>query len=179
MKKVFFFSDGGPGHYKNRFNFANLSFFESESSVSAEWHFWATWHGKNACDGVGGTVKRQARRASRQLSFIMTPLDLYKWAVDNITGIDFAFVTKEQISVDAELLITRMNSALTIHGTQKFHFFQPISNGGLKVSRTSDPLSVMSKETFTVVQNLSWRVLVSLNDLFLDDYVAIVFAGQW
>ena len=40
----------------------------------------------------------------------MTPLDLYKWAVDNITGIDFAFVTKEQISVDAELLIKRMNS---------------------------------------------------------------------
>ena len=59
---------------------------------------------------MGGTVKRQARRASRQLSFIMTPLDLYKWAVDNITGIDFAFVTKEQISVDAELLIKRMNS---------------------------------------------------------------------
>ena len=110
---------------------------------------------------MGGTVKRLARRASRQLSFIMTPLDLYKWAVDNITGIDFAFVTKEQISVDAELLITRMNSALTIHGTQKFHFFQPISNGGLKVSRTSDPLSVMSKETFTVLQNLSLRVLVS------------------
>jgi len=32
--------------------------------VAAEWHFSATSHGKGACDGVGGTVKRFAARAS-------------------------------------------------------------------------------------------------------------------
>lgn len=139
LLKVFFFSDGGPGHYKNRFNFANLSFFETDYSISAVWHFWATCHGKNACDEVGGTVKRLARRASRQLSFIMTPLDLYNWAVENIPGIDFAFVTKEDISVDSDFLLNRMNSALTIPGTQKFHCFEPLSKGVVRVARTSIP----------------------------------------
>ena len=179
LLKVFFFSDGGPGHYKNRFNFANLSFFETDYSISAVWHFWATCHGKNACDGVGGTVKRLARRASRQLSFIMTPLDLYNWAVENIPGIDFAFVTKEDISVDSDFLLNRMNSALTIPGTQKFHCFEPLSKGVVRVARTSIPSSVIAKETFTVVPILSVWSLVSLNDLFIDDYVAVVFMDQW
>ncbi|KZS05312.1 Cc8L18.2-like protein [Daphnia magna] len=35
LKKVFFFSDGGPAHYKNRFNFAILSLFESDHGVPA------------------------------------------------------------------------------------------------------------------------------------------------
>ena len=104
LKKIFFFSDSGPAHYKNRFNFANLSLFESDHGVPAVWHFWATCHGKNACDGVGGTVKRLARRASLQLSLILNPLDLYNWAMDNITGIEFIYVTKDIIAADAERL---------------------------------------------------------------------------
>ena len=39
---------------------------EADFGVPAEWHFSATSHGKGACDGVGGTVKRLAARASLQ-----------------------------------------------------------------------------------------------------------------
>jgi hypothetical protein len=34
--------------------------------VPAEWHCFATSHGKNACDGVGGTLKRLSAKASLQ-----------------------------------------------------------------------------------------------------------------
>jgi hypothetical protein len=37
-----------------------------DSGVLAEWHFFATSHGKSACDGVGGTLRRLAPKASLQ-----------------------------------------------------------------------------------------------------------------
>jgi hypothetical protein len=34
--------------------------------VPEEWHFFATSHGKSACDGVGGTLKWLVAKASLQ-----------------------------------------------------------------------------------------------------------------
>ena len=59
-----YFSDGAASQYKNRKNFLNLCFHKSDFGVPAEWHFSATSHGKGACDGLGGTVKCLAARAS-------------------------------------------------------------------------------------------------------------------
>ena len=44
--------------------------------------FFATSHGKNACDGIGGTVKREAANAILRATtsgHILTPLQLYEW----------------------------------------------------------------------------------------------------
>lgn len=66
LKKIAYFSDGAASQYKNRKNFSNLCHHELDFGVKAEWHFSATSHGKGACDGLGGTVKRLAARASLQ-----------------------------------------------------------------------------------------------------------------
>ena len=58
--KITYFSDGAASQYKNRKNFVNLCCHKNDFGVSAEWHFSATSHGKGACDGLGGTVKRLA-----------------------------------------------------------------------------------------------------------------------
>ena len=50
--------------------------YHKDFGVQAEWHFYATPHGKGPCDGIGGTVKRLATRASLQRAYhsqIMTP----------------------------------------------------------------------------------------------------------
>ena len=65
-RKIYYFSDGAASQYKNRKNFINLCYHEADFGVPAEWHFSATSHGKGACDGVGGSVKRLAARASLQ-----------------------------------------------------------------------------------------------------------------
>ena len=65
-KKIIYFLDGAASQYKNRKNFINLCLHKDDFGISAEWHFYATSHGKGACDGVGGTVKRLAARASLQ-----------------------------------------------------------------------------------------------------------------
>ena len=83
LKKIINFSDGAASQYKNRKNYSNLCHHELDLGIKAEWHFSATSHGKGACDGLGGTVKHLAARASLQRSYqeqIMTPLQLYNWA---------------------------------------------------------------------------------------------------
>lgn len=46
--EVIYFSDGSGKQYKNRNHFLNVSFHESDFDIKAEWHFFATSHGKNA-----------------------------------------------------------------------------------------------------------------------------------
>ena len=81
IDKIFYFTDGSAAQYKNRKNFLNLCYHESGFGVQAEWHFYATSHGKEPCDGIGGTVKRLAARASLQRPYcsqIITPNLLFE-----------------------------------------------------------------------------------------------------
>ena len=64
LKKVLYFSDGAASQYKNYKAFINLCFHEQDHNLKAEWHLFARSHGKNPCDGVGGTVKRLVANAS-------------------------------------------------------------------------------------------------------------------
>ena len=57
VNKLFYFTDGPGQHFKNKSNFQNLIFHYEDISVEAEWHFYATAHGKNGCDGIGATIK--------------------------------------------------------------------------------------------------------------------------
>ena len=74
-KKLHYFSDDCAGKYKIKFNFLN---FLHHGHIKAEWHFFPTSQSKNACDGIGGTVKRATTKASLQrvvLDQILTPLE--------------------------------------------------------------------------------------------------------
>ena len=99
--------------------------------------------------------------------------------MDNIPGIEFVYVTKDIIAADAERLSNRLNSALAITGTQKYHFYEPISKVVLHGSRTSVQDSGFPKQTFIVLPSLPDRNFVPISDLFVDDYVAVVFMSQW
>lgn len=82
-KNIIYFSDGAASQYKNRKTFLNLCYHKDDFGVKAERHFSATSHGKGACDGLGGMVKRLAARASLQRPYndqLMTPHQLFDWA---------------------------------------------------------------------------------------------------
>ena len=46
MEKIIYFSDGCLAQYKNKKNFANLVNHKDDFQIPAEWHFFATAHGK-------------------------------------------------------------------------------------------------------------------------------------
>ena len=127
--KIIYFSDGAAAQYKNRKNFLNLCHHKSDFGIDAEWHFFATSHGKGPCDGLGGTVKRLAARASLQQPYddydhqIMTPRQLYEWASENISTIVFTYCTTDDYRKAETFLEHRFQHSRTIPGIQKFHCF--------------------------------------------------------
>ena len=99
VDKILYFSDGSAAQYKNRKNFVNLCHHKEDFGIQAEWHFYATSHGKGPCDGIGVTVKRLAAKASLQRachSQFMTPSQLFDWAIENIERIHFKYCTIDE-----------------------------------------------------------------------------------
>ena len=89
MRKVIYF--------RNYKNFSNLCHHKDDFDIPAEWHFFATSHGKSPCDRIGGTVKRLAARASLQAPYtnhILTPFQTFEWATQNIKNITFFFLVQ-------------------------------------------------------------------------------------
>ena len=66
LSTFYYCSDRSSSQYENFKNFTNLLHHKKDFRLDAEWHFFATSHGKNACDCVGGTLKRLAAKASLQ-----------------------------------------------------------------------------------------------------------------
>lgn len=64
--------------------FINLCCHEDYFGMDVDWIFLAVSHGKHACDGIGRTVRRLARKRSLQNSYaeqVMMSTQLYKWAI--------------------------------------------------------------------------------------------------
>ena len=129
-KKIWYMSDGCAAQYKNCKNFLNLCHHFADFGVYAEWHFFATSHGKSAGDGAGGTVKRVATKACLQHPYdnhILTALQLYEFAVGHIQGMHFGFATVQEHDEEAKMLEERHKMSRTVPGTQSLHSFIPLS----------------------------------------------------
>lgn len=145
FSKIYFMSDGAAAHYKNKKNFASLCNFKERYGLEAEWHFFATSHGKGPCDAIGGTLKRMAKRASLARdcgNTITTPKELYDWAVKqtekSITKLNFCYVSKDQYTQMLEEFENLFKNTKTLAGTQKFHSFVPINKHQIAAKRYSN-----------------------------------------
>ena len=113
LSKIFYFSDGAAAQYKNKKNFSNLCHHEADFGIEAQWHLFATSHGKGACDGLGGTVKRLATRASIQRpneGHISSAIDLFEFVKACIKNIQFIYVKKEDVEETGKKLQQRFLS---------------------------------------------------------------------
>ena len=181
VKKVIYFSDGASSQYKNFKNLANLCNHYADHNLYAEWHFFATSHGKSPCDGIGGTVKRLVARASLQATVnnqILTPHDMYSWARNNIHGIEFFYVTQNQVQENAIKfkLIERFDACKTIAGIRSHHSFIPCTGNKLEMRRVS------SDDIFTIVKlgiNIVENIKVKWEDCQPGKYIACLYDANW
>ncbi|KAJ8673070.1 hypothetical protein QAD02_004331 [Eretmocerus hayati] len=133
IKKIIYFTDGAPQHFKNRFNFSNLKYHKHDFQLEAEWHFHATAHGKNACDGLAASVKSNARRESLQRSSenqILTPHQLYVWAKEKFDNIEIYYSSKDEYLRAKEFLEIRFDSSKTVSGTLSYHSVRVLEETG-------------------------------------------------
>ena len=139
ITKMIYFSDGSGMQYKNKKNFVHLTYHEKDFGPVAEWHFFPTSHGKGACDGLGGTLKRLAARASLQRTSnpIQTPKQLFEWATESLSNISSKYVTNEEYVEADRILETRFKNAVTVKGTLRFHCIIPIEKNKVRVKNFS------------------------------------------
>ncbi len=121
LSKIIHFSDGSGGQYKNRMTFFNLTQMKREFGVIAEWHFFATCHGKGSCDAMGGVIKRNAARASLQGKHITNAKDLYEWAISSDSRIHYEYFSNTDFNSMERKLRTRYKNVKAISGTHKYH----------------------------------------------------------
>ncbi|XP_074096802.1 uncharacterized protein LOC141525991 [Cotesia typhae] len=136
--KIYYFSDGAPQQFKNFKNFVNLYYHEDDFDIPAEWHFFATAHGKGPCDGIGGILKRLAARASLQLAVdkqITTPEELFEWASapDNLPNIIVKFSPEE----DYDTAVNDLNDRFFENETDYRNSTTTLYNSGQKWLFTS------------------------------------------
>lgn len=149
ITKVIYFTDGCGGQYKNFKNFLNITYHEEDFGIPAEWSFFATSHGKGACDGIGGTVKRLAARASLQRPYndqITTAYELYNWSKANLPNINFEFFSNDDYNSNIQHLERRFEEAKTVNGTLQIHSVIPLEKGIISTKTFSyDTISVRCK----------------------------------
>jgi hypothetical protein len=78
LTKIYSFSDGAALQYKNRKYIINLCYHKDDFDMDAKLHFFAMPHGIGACDGIGGTTERLARK--------MVPYDEQMTTLSNFTS---------------------------------------------------------------------------------------------
>ena len=95
--------------------------------MKCEWNFFATSHGKGACDGIGGTVKRAAYQESLRRPYSDQILDveaLHSYLVGQFrSAIQFIFVPSVRVAEKRQMLKARFAKAVPIRGTQRYHRF--------------------------------------------------------
>lgn len=177
IKKIYYFSDGSAAQYKNRKNFTNLCFHKDDFNIDAEWHFYATAHGKGPCDGVGGTVKRLAARASLQRPYknqIQTPFQLYEWAIQNIIVANFTYVSQEEYIETDTFLENRLSKCVTIPGTQKHHAFIPIP-----LIKSKIKVKIFSESIESTTVKVTSALLHRLQITEICGYITIFYENNW
>lgn len=174
VTKLIYFTDGSSSQYKNKKNFANVCSHQTDFQLDAEWNFFASAHGKNACDGIGGTTKREVTKASLQRPFgeqILTIDDMYKFCTENLKAIKFILVSKDEVVSNHEILKSRFESCHRIVGTRSYHRFVPISEGIIRCYIVSNsntfedhsvyklsPITLTTKELVACVYEEQWWI---------------------
>ena len=173
--KIIYFSDGAASQYKNQKNFIILcSRHQADLGISTEWHFSATSHGKGACHGLGGTVKRLATKASLQSPYedqIMTPFHLYEWASSNIPGVFIDYCSVEEYENEKKNLERRFENCQTIPGTRRLLCFIPQSQ-----------VTLLTKRYSACSSSHVQRVTKHSTDLEMEEvmgYVPCIHGSQW
>jgi hypothetical protein len=152
----------------------NLLHHKSDFGISAQHHFFASGHGKSACDGIGGTVKRLARLASLSGQSINTALEFYEFVDQNIKNIIPFYASSDEIEkvIEAKSLEERYARSKTIPQTRQAHKYVP-DNEKLYLFETSNDEMHFGMVTRSTDPD------IGATDLIIGDWVAAVYDDQW
>lgn len=125
ISKLFVFSDGCSGQFKNKFILRTPHFLKSFNLNAFEWNFFATTHGKGAVDGIGAVVKRKVWELIRTQNIVLcNASDFYSCAKQNISGIQVMYISSIDIDDKVEPIGKMWNSVKSIPKLNSYHHFK-------------------------------------------------------
>lgn len=119
-----FLTDGPTSQYKNKSIFSIVSCFASLFGLNATWTYFETSHGKGACDGVGGAIKREADNAVKhEKARIQDFSDFAAWLsqYEETSSIRFRVISKEDLAAAKTQLSDLVKDTIAIPDTMKIH----------------------------------------------------------
>ena len=176
LVKVEYITDGCAEQYKNFKTFSNIVYHFNDLGVICVWSFYATSHGKSACDGLGGCVKRYTaneslrRPASNGITDVQTMKD---YCQKTFTDIHFEITSKDDIDSATKTMTKRVEMSSTLDGTRSYHYFEHLGNGRIGAKIISDD------EMFEIKVDHVPILGLSMTDFHLGDYVAFVYDQKW
>jgi hypothetical protein len=174
ISKICYFSDGASAQDKNKNNFINLCHHNTDFGINAEWHFFATSHGKGPCDGVAGNIKHLTAHSSLQHHQILSPAQLYSWVKENLPSIHVQYVCYSDVEQTRHHLKFRFDTTRTVVGTCQYHAFLPTSKTTLitkKYSKTQDGTVVAVAESISQSHTIPFETVRG--------YITIVYEDHW
>lgn len=169
-----YFSDGCAEQYKNYKHFMNICRHNEDFHIKVvAWNFFATSHGKGACDGIGGTVKRLARLESlrREKDFIDSFQKFHEFCITNIKNIVFYSITTQDLEQARPAMSARYEHGSTVPGTRSFHQFLPTDINAISYKRLSCDLFLAGSRNFSA--------LPARKSYSVGRYVAAVYDLDW
>ena len=137
VKFIDFFSDGAAQHFKQKFTMFSMTCLMDEG-VKANWHFFATSHGKGAVDGVGGSVKRIVSREMKANRInINNPLSYFKCAESKCDKINVLYVSNEEVETRKAFLNDMWEGLKSLPRTRDLHSITTLEKGIVAVGVTS------------------------------------------
>ena len=127
------------------------------------------------CDGIGGTVKHLAAKASLQKAYnsqIMTPRQLFDWVVQNIERVHFKYCTIDDYTREEVFLEERLKISRTIPDAQKLHCFIPLSNTKI-LTKTFSNSSFPKEERVTHLH----KTEIPIDEI--KGFVTAVYGDNW
>nr|XP_047131778.1 uncharacterized protein LOC124810743 [Hydra vulgaris] len=99
---------------------------------------------------------------------ILSPQTMYKYCNENIEGINFIYISSEDLTLVRTALKERLDTANTIPGTRSYHQFVPLDHqkGGTKLCSVD--------EEFALIHDLKRTV-----NLVPVDYACVSYKQKW
>ncbi len=121
VQMINYVTDGGPAHFKNRYNILNLSFHQIDFGVRTVWTFSATAHGKGSVDGLGAAIKSTGTR------YLMRhgPEEAFKTAKEFY---DFSKSRQELSKFAIEILYAESKEVLQLHKERNVNRWRKIND---------------------------------------------------
>ena len=121
VQMVHYITDSPFSQYRNKVMFFIIANHQEMFGTAARWDYFEAGHGKGPCDGIGGSVKRQADMATKHGTPISDAKDFYQWASRTQGAVNYSWIDNNDFHVAEKEVQGIQPQLVPVKGTGKLH----------------------------------------------------------